>query len=65
MKWLLLFLTGCSNIYTGVVVSESPFSRTARVKIDEGHYVWINVDTDLIEVGDTVKVDKDNFRLVQ
>lgn len=65
MRLLMLFIAGCSSVYTGVVVSKNEYTQTARVKVNQGHYIWINVDTDLIEVGDTIKVDNKNFKMIQ
>lgn len=65
MRYLIiLFLTTC-NVYQGMILSKDTFNQTARCKVDDSHYVWIKLDTDSFEVGDTIYIDKTTLRVLR
>jgi hypothetical protein len=64
MRYLLILFASCST-YQGIIVSEDEFTQTARCKVSDSHYIWVTIDTDSFEVGDTIYIDKTNLRVLR
>ena len=65
MKYLLLTLLTTCNIYQGVITSEDDFNQIAKCKVKDYYYVWVRLDTDSFEIGDTVLINKQSLELVR
>ena len=46
-------------------MSEDDFNQIAKCKINDYYYVWVKLDTDSFEIGDTVLINKQSLELVR
>jgi hypothetical protein len=65
MKYLILTLLATCNIHQGVIMSEDDFNQVARCKINDYYYIWVRLDTDSFEIGDTVMIEKQSLRVIK
>jgi hypothetical protein len=46
-------------------MSDDDFNQVARCKINDYYYVWVRLDTDSFEIGDTIYINKTDLRVLR
>jgi hypothetical protein len=65
MRYLIFILLSTCSTYQGVITSEDDFNQVARCKINDYYYIWVRLDTDSFEVGDTIYINKTDLRVLR
>jgi hypothetical protein len=65
MRYLIFILLSTCSTYQGVITSEDDFNQVARCKINDYYYIWVRLDTDSFEIGDTIYINKTDLRVLR
>jgi hypothetical protein len=65
MRYLIFILLSTCSTYQGVITSEDDFNQVARCKINDYYYIWVRLDTDSFEIGDTILIEKQTLKIIR